>query len=145
MNYSPPDSADYPTATYLPQEIRFAEGFRDDVIVFARSTQSDVVLTNLPVEELPADLSILCSNIAEKALLAYVIATGDSVQYAHLDYCIEKMQRLAREFSAKFLQSLGKEGTTQVILKTDMYDWYTWHGVYGWGRAIRNPPGTEYT
>lgn len=144
MNYAPPDNTVYPIVTNLPQQIRFGEGFRDDVIVFARSTQPDIVLTNLPVDDLPEDLSVLCSNIAEKALLAYVIATGESLQYAHLDYCIEKMQRLAREFAAKFLQPLGKEGTTQVIPQTDMDNWYSWHGLYGWGRAIRNPPGTEY-
>ncbi len=144
MNCESRDLNDYPPVTFLPQEIRFAEGFRDDVIVFARSSQADTVATNLPVDDVPMELSALCKNIAEKALLAYVVATGASVQYAHIDYCVEKMQRLACEFAAKFMQPLREEGTTQVIPLSDMAAWYAWHGLYGWGRSIRNPPGTEY-
>ena len=101
-------------------------------------------MTNLPVDDVPVNLSAVCKNIAEKVLLAYVVATGDSVQYAHIDYWIEEMQRLACEFAAKFMLPLREEGRTQIIQQADMAAWYAWHGLYGWGRAIRNPPGTEY-
>lgn len=134
----------YPPVDYLPLDLCYAARFRNDVVVFSSSAKQDVVSTNLPVDAVPDELLNLCSNIAEKALLAYVAATGGSMQYAHLDYCIEKMRNLAREFACEFLQPLSKPGTTQVIAITELSDWYAWHGCYGWGRSIRNPPGTEY-
>lgn len=144
MDYEPRDNQVYPAVNFLPEEIRFGEGFRADVVAFVRSGPDDVVFTNLPVGQIPADLAALCENVAEKALLAYVIASGESTQYAHLDYCVAQMRRLAREFAAKFLQPLELPNTTQVIPVADIATWYKLHGLYGWGRAIRNPPGTEY-
>ena len=146
MDNEPPDSRSFPPVNYLPREIGFAGGFlRDDAIVFVRSEQSDMVLTNLPIAAVPDDLLAVCENIAEKALLAYVIASGRSVEYARLDYCVMGMQRLAREFGAKFLQPLEMPNCTQVVFAADIAAWYGWHDRYGWGRSIRNPPGTEHS
>lgn len=140
----PPDDAEYPPVSHLPARLRFIEGFRNDAIVLARFSESGEVVTNLPVDAIPASIKQLCSNIAEEALLAYVIASGDSVQFAHLDYSVAKMQKLAREFAAKFLRPLEEHENTVVIHAGDFAAWFAWHARYGWGRSVRNPPGTEY-
>jgi len=128
----------------IPTKIRFAEGFREDVIVFARALHADTVATNLPVDKVPAELSALSSGIAEKALLAYVIANGGSVQYAARNECIEEMHNLARAFSDEFLQPLRDDGVTQVIPLADVAVWYRQHALYKWGRLISSAPGEEF-
>jgi hypothetical protein len=140
-----PDHTEYPAVTFLPSNLQFTEGFRDDVIVFARSAKYDaLVVTNLPVESVPDSMLKHCTNIAELALLAYVLARGNSIEYAELDCSVTKMQKLAREFAAKFLQPLMENEITVVIDVNDFAKWFAWHELYGWGRSIRNPAGTEY-
>lgn len=144
MSYESRAAGAYPDVTYLPPNIVYAEGFRNDAIALARSSHANTVVTNLPVQEIPQALASLCGNIAEQVLLGYVIALGDSIEYAHLDYSVAKMQVLAREFADKFLRPLSEPDKSIVIPLSEMDSWFARHRLYGWGRCIKNPPGTEY-
>jgi len=125
----------------LPTRLEFADGYRSDIVVFARSNQPDLVVTNLPVFSVPAEKLALCTNMAQRSLLALSVQEGFSLQFLDQDSTlglVTHAQVLANEFLGPMLQ----DGQTVSYPLVDVREWLA--RQIWWRRSVESPPGTEW-
>ena len=122
----------------LPAVVEYVDGYRPDVVVFARSSMLGVMVTNLPVYDVPASKMAMCTNGAEKLLLALSVAAGYSLEYLSES----SLSRCGQEFADFFLRPLVEVEKTVIYQTPEVNVWLD--NQVWWRRSVESPPGTDF-
>ena len=126
----------------LSDKIEFTQGYRYDLVVFARSATPGLVVTNLPISSVPADKLALCANVAEIALLAASWQNGYTLRYLGESGSLDRLRDVGEKFGDEFLAPLVSPDVTVQYEAHEVRAWLqreTW-----WRRSVEDQPGTEY-
>lgn len=131
----------------LPAKLATAQGYRESVIVFARSATPDLLVTNLVVNAVPAGVASLCTSSAELALLAATVHFGHSLAFILEEgRGKERLASWSAKFASKFMAPLIQREVTVILEPVDVALWLNPVSGEGcwWTRSAGSPPGTEW-
>ena len=127
--------------------LKHSEEFRGlSSICFLATGKDGVVLTSLPIHQVPAEVLAKADALEEQALLALSVSEGFGFHYfagpAPLkSTSVLLTMEVPTEFKRSFMNEPLEVGKTLVLSKADVSDWFK--GQWHWHRCLSSPPGEE--
>jgi len=129
----------------LPSKLKHVTGYREDVIIFARSTREEALVTNIDLSSLPGAVTNACQTSSELAVIAAMHHLGFSLDYfENNEHCQQRLAAVSRDFAAEFLTPLAELEKTVILELGVVGEFFRFGKGRWWQRFVGNPVGTNF-